>query len=41
MIHPGEAVWYKKLKVGEEKNMMDSDWEDGVWLGWLGREMEL
>ena len=30
----GESVWYKMLKEsGEKKAMLESDWEDGVWLG--------
>eukprot|EP00973_Karenia_brevis_P061730 8584631-Karenia_brevis.AAC.1 len=30
----GEKVWYKKLSnSGEKKNKMESDWEEGIWLG--------
>ena len=29
----GEKVMYKKLKDGGKKNALDSEWEDGIWLG--------
>ncbi len=34
MVPFGELVMFKKLKqTGQRKNIMDSDWEEGIWLG--------
>ena len=37
----GERVWYKKLKDGGKDNKMDSRWEEGIWLGHMGRSAEV
>ena len=30
----GESIWYKRLKdKGGAKAALESDWEDGIWLG--------
>jgi hypothetical protein len=30
----GETFMFKKLKkLGQKKNILDSDWEEGLWLG--------
>ena len=30
----GETVWYKRIREGKvHKNKMESEWEEGVWLG--------
>ena len=29
----GETVMYKKLQGGERRIALESDWEEGVWLG--------
>ena len=38
----GEKVWYKKLaKPGSRKNVMNSQWEEGIWLGHMSRTTEV
>ena len=37
----GEKVWYKKLKEsGAKDNKMESRWEEGIWMGHMGRTTE-
>ena len=37
----GEKVWYKKLKEsGTRDNKMEARWEEGIWMGHMGRTTE-
>ena len=38
----GEKVWYKKLKEsGESEDKAEMKWEEGIWLGHIGRTNEV
>ena len=38
----GEAVWYREVRVTKErKNMYDTEWKDGIWLGHTRRSNEV